>query len=164
MINQQLVEEKYANFSPQGSGFKPKGFTNRPSKGATRYLTLEPYTKAGVRSVLKFCNINVNTEIWNDKTLPELYYNTKSLVQEHGRPDTWTISAEERMHYLTASIIRTLACKLDTVLGRIFQNTINEEHFEDNYVRISTGLAGVEFQKRIYETTFNSNNILSKRF
>ena len=164
MINQKLIEKKYADFSPQCSSFKPKGFTNWLSKGGTRYLTLDPYTNAGLRSVLKICDINVNAEFWNDKTLPELYYDTLCLVQEPGRPDNWTTSVEEGMHHLTASIIRTLACKLDTVLGRIFPNTMNKEHFEDNYVGVSTGLPGVEFRNKTYETTFNSNTTLSNVF
>ena len=87
----------------------------------------------------------MNAEFWNDKTLPGLYYDTLCLVQEHGRPDNWTISAEEGRYCLTESIIRTLAFKLDTVLGRIFPTTIDEEHFEDIYVGLATGLTGDEF-------------------
>ena len=84
------------------------------------------------------------------------------LVQEHYRPDNWTLSAEEGMHCLTASITRTLAWKLDTVLDRVFPNTINEEHFKDNAVGMSTVLAGDEFWNKVYNTTFNSNKIESK--
>ena len=106
----------------------------------------------------------MNAEFWNDKTLPELYYNTLCLVQEPGRPDNWTISVEEGIHHLTASIIRTLACKLDTVLHRSCPNTIDEEHLKDKHVGSGSGIGGNEFENRIYETAFNSNRQLSKRF
>ena len=45
------------------------------------------------------------------------------------------------MHHLTASIIRTLACTLDTVVGRMCLNTIDEENVEDNYVGSGIGIS-----------------------
>ena len=91
----------------------------------------------------------------------------------HGRPGNWSISAKQGIYCLTALVIRTLACKLDTVLGRILTNTVNEEHFEDKYVGIYTGLAGDEFQKtptkqrstatKLYQNVFEQESTILKR-
>jgi hypothetical protein len=65
-----------------------------------------------------------------------------SLVKKKGISGNWTIDAEEGMHFLTASIIRTLACKLDTVNGFILTDTIDASHFVESFVGIATDIEG----------------------
>jgi hypothetical protein len=61
LIDQTVIEEKYANFSPQGEGFKPNEFNNwLQKKGGARDLQIDPYRKSGLKSVLKFCKISVD--------------------------------------------------------------------------------------------------------
>ena len=151
------MEENCANISPQGTGFKPIGVIAwLEKKGGAPYLWLDPYTRAGWRSVVKFWKISGDKDSLNYKSLPQRYYDTLYLVQDHWRPGNWTISAKEGLHRLTASLIRTLDCKFDTVRGLFFPDTIDEKHFGDNYVGSAIDMTGPEFQNKIYKTTFNS--------
>ena len=78
-----------------------------------------------------------------------------TLVQNKGRPGDWTTSAEEGLHWLTGSVIRTLACKLDIFKGFIIPDTIEAQDFNDNSVGKKTDIEGSDFRKKIYDFTFD---------
>ena len=160
MTNPKAKSQTFANFSPPEEDFDPLAFQKWLAKGGRDYLQLDPYTSDGLKGVLKFNGISSSEIRWDDTELPLLYAHALTLVQRNGRHDNWTISAEEGLHRLTGSVIRTLACKLDVDNAVVRPNTIGAQDFIDNDVANPDKLQTYEmdaatFRKTIYESTFN---------
>ena len=110
----------------------------------------------GLQKILEYCKIETENDFWTT-SVPDMYYKTLVLVQNNGRPGDWTIGAKEGLHRLTASIIRTLACELDTETGYIVPYTITSAHFANNSVGIEDrNISGPEFRKKMFKSTFDS--------
>jgi len=155
VVNQDVATRTFAKFSPPSDAFDEGAFVNwLDTDGGRDYLTLDPYTVQGLKGVLAFSEIDGSTITW-DQDLHILYAEVLTLVQNKGRPGDWTISAEEGLHRLTGSIVRTLACKLDIHDGFVHPDTIDAEHFEHHSVGKATDIEGPEFRKLIYAHTFN---------
>ena len=86
-----------------------------------------------VKEVLKFSDIDESNMDWG-KELHVLYVDVLTLVQNKGRPGDWTTSAEEGLHRLMGSVIRTLACKLNIFKGFVIPDTIETQDSDDNSV------------------------------
>ena len=155
MVNQDVTIATFAKFSPPSDDFDEGAFdTWLNTHGGRDYLKLDPYTLQGLKGVLAFSEIDGSIITW-DQDLHILYAEVLTLVQNKGRPGDWTISAEEGLHRLTGSILRTLACKLDIHDGFVHPDTIDADHFEHHSVGKATDIEGPEFRKLIYANTFN---------
>ena len=155
VVNQDMKSMTFARFSPPTELFDPEAFDSwLDTEGGRDYLKLDPYTLDGLKRVLAFSEIDETSISW-DQDLCLIYSDVLILVQNKGRPDDWTISAEEGFHRLTASIIRTLACKLDIYYGFVCPDTIDADHFDQHSVGKKTDIGGPAFRDLIYATTFN---------
>ena len=152
-------EKKLARLTPPEAGFNAYAFQHWYDKNhGKEYLQLDPYKKEGLVKILRFCKIKVPSGFWEQKEPIQLYVEVLKLVQNNGRYCDWTISAEEGMHRLTASVIRTLALKLDVQGGTISPGTIDEEYLDKNGVKRNGGdrLTPPDFREKLYCTTFKS--------
>ena len=145
----------FARFSPPTELFDPEAFDSwLDTEGGRDYLKLDPYTLDGLKRVLAFSEIDETSISWA-QDLWHIYSDVLILVQNKGRPGDWTISAEEGFHRLTASIVRSLACKLDVYHGFVCPDTIDADHFDHHSVGKATNIEGSHFRDLIYATTFN---------
>ena len=156
VVGEQAETQTVAKFSPQAEDFDSATFTNwLDKKGGKDYLQLDPYTRDGLKGVLRFNRIDHNDIVWTED-LHTLYNEVLILVQNKGRFGNWTASAEEGLHRLTASVVRTLACELDIVKGCIRPDTIEAKNFSDYCVGQKTDITGSDFRKKIYASTFEN--------
>lgn len=151
-------EKKLSRLTPPSESFNEHAFQHWYDDTGKDYLQLDPYKKEGLKKILNVCDIKVSSEFWDNGTPIEQYFGVLKLVQNNGRHRNWTISAEEGMHRLTASVIRTLALKLDVERGTIRPGTIDEQYLKKNGVKRAGGdvLTPSEFRDQLYCTTFNS--------
>ncbi|MCP4748344.1 MAG: hypothetical protein GY874_19735 [Desulfobacteraceae bacterium] len=108
MTNPKAKTKTFANFSPPEKGFDPLAFQKWLDKGGRNYLQLNPYTVEDLKTFLAVSDIIGSDIVWTEE-LHVLYAIVIPLIQKKGRPVDWTISAEEGLHQLTGSVIRTLA-------------------------------------------------------
>ena len=135
-----MTTATFAKFSPPSVEFDEGAFDNwLDTEGGRDYLKLDPYTLHGLKEVLAFSEIDESSLSW-DRDLHILYAEVLTLVQNKGRPGDWTISAEEGLHRLTGSIVRTLACKLDIYDGFVHPDTIDADHLDHHSVGKATDI------------------------
>ena len=155
--NPKSKKQTFAEFSPPLQDFDQRAFPTWLDEGGRDYLQIDPYTVDGLKEILEFSGIDESEILWDERDVHELYAQVLTLVQKTGRPGDWTMSAEEGLHRLTASIIRTLACKLDVSDAIIRPDTIEAKDFIDNDV-VTVGrtynLDADAFRKIMYGSTF----------
>lgn len=122
-------------------------------EGGKDYLKINPYSKEGLKEILKINDIieNEDDDFWN-KPMIDCYWEILKQVQNKGRFNDWTISAREGFHRITGSVVRTLACTLNNSCN-IVPKTISKENLiflnEENKIDVT------ELRQKIIDFTFD---------
>ena len=89
-------DTKLTRLTPPSEGFNDHAFGDCYDKGGKDYLGLNPYKKNGLEQILRFCEIEVPSDFWDNGTPIKQYFEVLKLVQNNARP-----SASVRIRHFT---------------------------------------------------------------